>query len=285
MSQPLVSVIIPVFNCEKYVFDTIISVIEQDYLNIELIVVDDGSTDKSISEIKRALSYKEFTLITQSNVGLVATLKNIRQVAKGKYLSILGCDDLWEKSRIRKLVEQAEKKQLAMVFSNCKYINNRGKEIGFSNIKFNESLTFKYLLRGSLSIPSPSVMVVREVYNSIDYPSDYIEDFPMWLAISKENRVGFLSEKLCSYRIHPESMSNQYERMMLEEKKIIQQYQNEVDYHTISIFWQLRWIKCKLKYLDFFDRNSFFSVLKFIKVYFKRDFYVIVLYLMKRSVL
>ncbi|OBS93543.1 hypothetical protein A9259_16765 [Vibrio cyclitrophicus] len=284
MTLPLVSVIIPVFNCEKYVYDTIVSVINQSYTNIELIVVDDGSTDNSLAEIRKALALQEFTLVLQSNQGLVATLTHIRKIAKGKYLSVLGCDDLWENKRLEKLIGYAEKNQYAMVFSNCKYINENGKSIGVSKIKFTELSTFEFLLQGKLSIPSPSVMVLREIYNSFDYPSNYIEDFPMWLSISKNNKVGFLNDILCSYRIHSNSMSKRFEVMMNEERKIISQYECESNYENILIFWQLRWIKCKLKYLNNFDHLIFCSLLKSINVYLRRDFYVIIFYILKRFI-
>ena len=92
MSFPLVSVIIPVYNCEKYVAEAIESVLAQTYPAIEVIVVDDGSTDKSSEIIK---SFPEVQYLFQNNAGTAAARNHGINVSRGEYLAFLDADDLW----------------------------------------------------------------------------------------------------------------------------------------------------------------------------------------------
>jgi glycosyltransferase involved in cell wall biosynthesis len=96
MNSNLVSVIIPVYNGEKYLAETLESVINQTYTNLEIIVVDDGSNDDTASIIK---AHKDIIYIYQNNQGTGSAFNTGIDQAKGKYLSFLGADDLWEKNK------------------------------------------------------------------------------------------------------------------------------------------------------------------------------------------
>ena len=109
MQEPLVSVLIPVYNHEKYVQDTINSIIKQTHKNIELIVLDDGSKDSSFEKIKelKEKCEKRFVNIhigTKENEGMCATLNKMLDFSNGKYIYIIASDDLSKPDAIEKEV-------------------------------------------------------------------------------------------------------------------------------------------------------------------------------------
>lgn len=103
--KPIVSIIIPCFNSESYIAECIESVIEQDYENIEVIVVDDGSTDNSAEIISK---YKDVSLYKQENSGACVARNYGLSKSNGKYIKFLDSDDFLEIGVIKKQVEQAE---------------------------------------------------------------------------------------------------------------------------------------------------------------------------------
>ena len=109
-SQPLVSVVIPCYNHEKFVQDSIQSVIDQTYENIELIVIDDGSTDSSVQKIQEMVTicqqrFSRFELRYRKNKGLTATLNEALRWIEGEYYIAIASDDLMVSSRIVRQVE------------------------------------------------------------------------------------------------------------------------------------------------------------------------------------
>lgn len=127
IEQPLVSVIIPCYNSEEYISDCIESVLNQDYPLIEIIVVDDGSTDNSINEV---LKFNNITLIRQENSGAcVARNKGIEQ-SNGKYIKFLDSDDILNANVINVQVRLAEKlNNNVIVYGNYHILKNGKKKI------------------------------------------------------------------------------------------------------------------------------------------------------------
>src|ERR1700691_4977316 len=96
---PVVTAIVPVYNHEKYVIDSLRSIIRQDYLNVELIVINDGSKDRSNEMVLRIVEeckqrFLRFEYINRENRGLSATLNQALGMARGKHHSTLGCDGI-----------------------------------------------------------------------------------------------------------------------------------------------------------------------------------------------
>jgi alpha-1,3-rhamnosyltransferase len=103
---PKVSVVIPSFNHSKYIEDAILSVMRQSFQEIELIVIDDGSTDGSVEKLRDMRKDYDFKLICQENRGVCKTLNRaICEASTGKYLALLASDDFWHKDKIRLQVE------------------------------------------------------------------------------------------------------------------------------------------------------------------------------------
>ncbi|NOU39392.1 MAG: glycosyltransferase [Ferruginibacter sp.] len=208
-NAPLVSVIIPCYNHEKYIKIAINSVLNQTYTNIELIVLDDGSTDNSVQIIKNLQVKNNFFFISQQNIGLSKTLnKAIKEYSNGEFVSILASDDYWKNDKIEKQIKFfLSNKHNHSILACCTkaiYIDDNnviGKTIG--KIKNKNALLFDQMLFKN-SIIAASVMLKKETFNIVGYFDENlrIEDWDMWLRITNKHSIGFVDEALVYYRKH-----------------------------------------------------------------------------------
>lgn len=242
--KPLVSVIIPSFNHEVYIRDAIISVINQTYTNIELIVVDDGSTDNSINIIDELQKRYHFIKIFQSNKGLSKTLTDtIKNYCNGYYISVCASDDYWREDKIEVQVKFMQLNvNNAMCYSKCYYIDEKSN-LKFQNIRenmykggniFNDLLLVKYNL-------PVSYLIKKEVLKEIGYYPDniYCEDFYMNLKISKNYTIGFIDDYLMFYRVQANSYKKAL-KIIKSQYAILLDYQNESIYKKALLEWKLR---------------------------------------------
>lgn len=129
----LISVLIPAYNHENYIQDTIDSVIRQTYNNIELIILDDGSSDNTLAKIKEYESkcqkrFKRFLYSTQKNQGTVKTLNSLLSKAKGEYIAMIASDDMYYDEALELELEELKKDpNVSLVTGRSLYINSQGK--------------------------------------------------------------------------------------------------------------------------------------------------------------
>jgi alpha-1,3-rhamnosyltransferase len=223
----IVSVIIPACNHDKYIDDCIFSIVNQTYENLELIVVNDGSTDSTFEHLLNLVSICEkrfinFKLINKENEGVACTLNLALKYASGKYVYALASDDISWPLAISTLVEVAEKTSDVAVFcADADFIDKDGKS---SNLAYKNNSFLTYytrtrtnfdvnrdfgsylsLLAGNY-IPIGS-LIRRSVFNDVGYYTKgvRIEDLDMWLRIAKKYRFKFINHTLASYRFHSEN--------------------------------------------------------------------------------
>jgi Glycosyltransferases involved in cell wall biogenesis len=126
----LVSIIIPVYNCEKYLDKCLGSVIAQSYRKLEIIVINDGSKDNSGQIIQEyADNYANILPINQTNSGVSAARNNGIEKASGEYLLFVDGDDYLEAEYVKKLVEAAQKNASDLVICGCTMVDQEGKVI------------------------------------------------------------------------------------------------------------------------------------------------------------
>jgi len=230
-SQPLVSVIVPSFNHEKYVEECLQSVFSQTYRNIQLIVIDDGSTDKSVEIIRRLNVVHPFIFETQQNAGISKTLnKAITCHARGKYIAIIASDDLWHYDKIRLQVEFAEKfPEYGMLSAKAKIINAQSKEIGeFDPVLFKGNFSFNEIAFGKCLIPAVTVLIRKDVFDVVGLfdESLVIEDLDMWLRIADKYTVGFMNEFVAYYRRHGSNVSGRPVEMNRARFRILHKWES-----------------------------------------------------------
>ncbi|BBV45270.1 glycosyltransferase family 2 protein [Citrobacter portucalensis] len=215
----LVSVIMPVYNSEKFLSEAITSILSQSYKNIEFIIINDGSTDSSDLIIKGFLEDKRIHYISRSNKGLVYSLNEGLDIAKGMYIARMDADDISHPQRIEKQVKfMLKNDRVAVVGCSSHIINFESKIIGQRNPPTSTFLNKALLLFGP-TLSHPTVMFNRYIIgNDLYYCDDFkhAEDFELWLRLSNKYNIENLSEKLLSYRINESGVSQSNYR---EQKK------------------------------------------------------------------
>lgn len=240
---PLVSVLLPSYNHEGYVEEAILSVINQTYSNIQLIVVDDGSTDRSPEIISRLQYLYGFEYYHQSNQGLISTLNTLGEKAKGKYISLFSSDDVYHENKIDVLVKYLENNpEYSMVYSKIALMDSDSNIFKYIDEDYKEGDVFFSLLCGEFFINGLSALVKKEVYEKYTRDDSYIDDFQFWLKIAKSEKIGFLNQFTAYYRKHNNHLSSNLIKMQSAECEIIEKYSHEKGYDYALNEWNIRWM-------------------------------------------
>lgn len=214
MNDKLVSVIIPVYNSEIYIRDTILSIIKQSYNNMEILVIDDGSTDRSLEILNDlALIDSRIKVISRENRGLISTLNELISLSKGVYIARADSDDLYKSDRIEHQVKYLiDNPDIAVVGSSYKIINEKGQIIS-SRKQFSDSEMLRAGLLFGSPLAHPSVMFNRSLCErELYYHAGYMhaEDYELWVRLVYKNqlKISNIPKELFSYRIHSKSISS-----------------------------------------------------------------------------
>jgi len=253
MDKPLVSVIVPCYNHEKYIEQCILSIVNQTYTNIQLIVIDDGSKDKSFDVISGLKNKYNFVAEKQQNIGLSKTInKALKQYVEGKYVIIIASDDYMLSDRIEKQVKYFEENQhLGFVFGKAHAVNDEGDILGvFPNVEIQEC-TFSSLMLINY-VPAPCAIIKREVYDVVGIydEENYIEDWDMWLRIADKYSFNFINEYVACYRTHGTNISRNYIKMAEAKKSILIKWRSHPLYtfaNDIILLWELSVMAAKDK--------------------------------------
>ncbi|MED4300185.1 glycosyltransferase family 2 protein [Geobacillus stearothermophilus] len=205
----LVSIVTPVYNAEKYLKYTIESVINQDYDNWELIIIDDCSKDNSRLIAERYMKKdKRIKLISLEKNRGVAYARNIGiKAAKGRYIAFLDSDDLWYPNKLSKQLDFMKKNDYYFTFSSYELINDEGIRLN-KVIKAPNIVDYKRLLKGN-PIGCLTVMIDKKRIEDIEMPEIRHEDYATWLNITKNGNIAYgLNEILALYRKSRNSLSS-----------------------------------------------------------------------------
>ena len=232
MNKPLVSLIMPVFNHEKFLGRSIGSIVNQNYNNWELIIIDDGSTDSS-SKIINEFSDPRISYYHQENQGVLNLAKTINKGldhAQGEFVTMVPSDDSWPEERLEIQVDVMKDKEIILSFGLMNFIDEKDKIIGKSDpTQFSNNLEnfpvgsiLKDLLKENF-IGEPSVLIRTEYLNEI---GGYIqplgmlaEDYPTMLELAKRGKFKFINKCLANYRFHGSQMTNLHIVDMKEKDK------------------------------------------------------------------
>lgn len=258
----LVSVIMPVFNGEKYLVDAIESIIYQTYKNLEFIIIDDGSNDNSLSIIESYNDNRIVVIKNKSNFGLIRTLNIGVELSNGEYICRFDCDDFSYPDRVMRQVDFMEKNPKVALLGTWARIITPG--FSFFN-KYMRPQTQDKDIRFRMMFESafihPTVMLRTKIMSEFKYNEDYThaEDYELWLRLSEKYIVSNLSEVLLDYRVHPSSISNvfsseQRDKASLLRMKSIRLYSNSLG---LSIN-ESKFVGPHLSYLSFF--NDFLKI-------------------------
>jgi glycosyltransferase involved in cell wall biosynthesis len=217
--MPKVSVIIPAYNAMQYLPDTVSSVLRQTFINFELLIINDGSSD-NIKEWVINLTDERVKLISQQNQG-VSVARNIGiSQAQGEYIAFLDADDLWYATKLEKQVRFLDNNPtIGLVHSWMAVIDEQGKPTGRIMTSDTEGSAWKQLVEKN-TVACSSVMVRRLCFQTVEgfsprqneYPVD-VEDWEMWIRIAAHYPFAVIKEPLISYRQHISNTSKNWQSL------------------------------------------------------------------------
>lgn len=218
--MPKVSVIMPVYNGEKYLQEAIDSILGQTYQDFEFIVINDCSTDRTEDII---LSYTDSRLIyvkNDKNLRIAATLNKGLNLAKGEYIARMDADDIAVPCRFERQVDILDKKpRLGVVGSSVILF---GEEIPEQEFMFPTSAKqTKANMFYFTSLAHPTVMIRKEILNKykLCYELDYegLEDYVLWWRIAKYSDIASIKRPLLYYRQHKGQVTKNYDDIMKQK--------------------------------------------------------------------
>jgi glycosyltransferase involved in cell wall biosynthesis len=209
MSQPVVSVLMPAFNAEKYIAQAIESILQQSFSEFELIILNDGSSDDTLLIIERFQDQRIRLINLEQNQGLVNARNRLVEEARGKYLAFLDSDDVAMPGRLQKQVEFLEQGGADLCGSACYSLYEGKGKIKSSKERYTDA-DIRALITISSPLCNPAVMGKAEMFKRFPYSAgkDYAEDYSLWAQLALAGyRFANLKEKLITYRIHDKQTS------------------------------------------------------------------------------
>ncbi len=236
--EPLISVIIPVYNREEFINESIDSILNQTYQNFELIIVDDCSTDHT-SEIIRNYSKKENRikiLTNEKNLGATSAFNRGLSFSKGKYIARMDSDDISLPKRFEKQINLFNNwTQLDVLGTGAILIDEVGNVIGKKKFPSNYHKIKKIIEKG-VPVFDPSVMIKSDILKKIggfDNRMAPADDYHLWLILFKNKKIiSNLDEYLIKYRKHKTNLSlteieKQLEKSFLAKKIYFSDYSTD----------------------------------------------------------
>ncbi len=210
---PLVSVLIPSYNMEKYISCCIESALRQSYSNIEIILCDNASTDNTFS-LASEYSDPRFKLFrNESNIGAIANFNKLLTLAKGKFVKFLEADDYLDPDCVKKLLAPLLNDPESVMSCCGKYlINSDGQVTGEHKKPKSETVSGESVVKrlrqmgNEFGTPSDILFSRKAIEQAGDFDSafgNYLNDWDLWIRIAKHGRVCFVAEALAYVRRHP----------------------------------------------------------------------------------
>lgn len=222
--MPKVSVVIPVYGVEKYIADTVQSVLIQTYQDFEILIIDDGSPDRSV-EICKQFNDPRIKILPQQNRGLAGARNTGIRVAKGEYFALLDGDDLWLPEKLEKHIQHLEKSpEVGISFSRAEFINESGDRLGTYLMPKLKDISILDLFRGSPLGNGSTPVIRRQVFEDIKFQDNLYgtledfyfdehfrrsEDIECWIRIllTTSWKIEGIPESLTLYRINSGGLS------------------------------------------------------------------------------
>jgi alpha-1,3-rhamnosyltransferase len=206
--NPLVSIVVPSYNHASFIKQCIESIVNQDFTNYELIVIDDGSKDDSPQILAELQKKYGFLLLLNKNQGLARTLnQGFRDLAKGEYYTFCASDDYWLPGKLSKQVAFMEQHhEYGMVYGNAIFVNEenvideeRTREVP---TRLKGGNIFKELINIEFH-PPVNYLLRASIVKSVGYYRENIwaEDFDMNLMIGSKHPIGYINDFLSAYRV------------------------------------------------------------------------------------
>lgn len=210
--KDLVSVIVPAYNHEKYIKKCIESILKQTYKNLEIFVEDDCSTDDTKEVLKGINDKRLKKFYSRKNKGVVQTINELTKKCSGKYIAVIGSDDIWYPTKIEEQVKVLEENpKLGAVFTEIDLIDEKGKKypdddpmyqvFKYENMSQGQRLRMFYEHGNHLC--HPSSLIPKKVIDEVGlYSKAYrqLHDYEYWIRILNKYNIQIINKRLMGYR-------------------------------------------------------------------------------------
>lgn len=221
MDRPAVTVGIPAYNHERFVDETLEAVAAQTYPNLELVVIDDGSSDRTYEKIERFLErhadrFAWVHAATRPNKGVARTLNEIFAICRTDWIFVCASDDIIYPHRIAKQYEAIQgwnEPELAMIWSAVDWIDDEGKMLPAPPVKYPSHGIYRnghldFLMVNTVYGGAPAFRT-KAILNCGGFePGLPFEDWNMWLKLAVRYPIGFVDETVSKYRVHGSNTSS-----------------------------------------------------------------------------
>lgn len=223
-----VSIVIPAYNAAKYICQSLDSVLSQTYRDFEIIVVDDGSIDNTKEVLKPY--FGQIRYIYKPNGGPASARNTGINNAKGEYIAFLDADDLWLPEKLELQIELLEKDhEIGLVHSdsipfdeNGVICNGNRKRDGNSLSGYVFPALFMQNFVQTLTVVAKAHCFKTEGLFDESKQLFAVEDYDMWLRISRNYKFGYINKPLAKHRIHQNQISKNIDRSYLNEKSVLE---------------------------------------------------------------
>lgn len=234
-STPLVSIIAPCYNAEKYLHAAIASIFAQDYPNFEVIIVDDGSSDNSVAMLQALQAKYDFQLYSQLNGGVSAALNHGLRYARGQYVCTPDLDDIMLPSSVRLRADYLNQHpEVGCVGALIIYMDSDGVDTKTQTRSAIKKLTFDEILGDAVVVGAPVSLYRMDALRTVDFydPDIRVQDFQMTLKIAcKGYEVHVLPVSVTRYRRHPNNLSRRYKVLLDADMRAIAPYRSHPAYN------------------------------------------------------
>lgn len=247
MGNPTVSVVIPVYNAESFIAETVESVLRQTFADFEIVIVDDASTDGTRGILTQIAKRNAHVRIVHNKTNLGVSKSRNRGIAlsRGKYIALLDSDDLWVPDKLQRQVELIEASDADIVYCSYGMIDENGVR-RYNDFIVPESIDFTGML--ARSVMSCSTVLVRsEVFLKYDFDGSIVhEDYVLWLQLlSAGYRAIGDTKVLAQYRVRATSRSGNKLRSAWNRWLV---YRHTLEFNFFrSLYWFTRYSLAGIK--------------------------------------
>lgn len=221
MISRLISVLLPVFNSEKYISESIQSILNQTYSNFELLILDDGSTDRTLVIINEFHDGRIKIFTSERNYGIVHQLNKGIDNSQGEFIARMDADDISHPERFNKQIEFLNTHPKIDVLGT--FAEKFGDESGLIKYKYNKPEQISFLLNFYCYMLHPTVMMRKQIFNKHKYSDKYplAEDYGLWCQVNNGSNLYILNSALLKYRIHNNQTNKAVERVQIQFDSVL----------------------------------------------------------------
>jgi len=268
-NNPIVSVVIPTYNRAEFITRSVKSALKQTIKNIEVIVVDDGSTDNTNQVISNINDERLRFIKLFENKGAPAARNIGLKNSKGQYICFLDSDDEILPSKLEKQLEVFNnlKEKKSIVYCGFYYIYSKTNEAVKEFIPKEKGDIYNKIIENNC-VGSPTPLIHRECFEKsglFDESLESCQDWDMWIRLSKHFKFEFIPDCLAKVYIHGNQISTNLKTKIAAREKILQKYRNDIILNKSTFSWHLRRLGSYM-YIDGQELNGRKIILKSIKV-------------------